>query len=192
MSRELTVVKVGGSLLSDRSRLRAVLAALAEGRDGPCVVVPGGGPFAEAVRISQAAVGFDDALAHRLALDAMGRMAEVLSALEPRLTIAATWDAASAILARGGVPVWDPAALKTGHAEIPETWAVTSDSLAVWLAAQWRARRCVLVKSAIVPVGATPEHLTRLGLVDAAFPAFAGRYAGEIVLRGPSEKRAAA
>ena len=192
MTSHLTVVKIGGSLVSDADRLRAVLSGLAAGKDGPCVVVPGGGAFADAVRASQTALGFDDALAHRLALDAMGRMAEVFRALEPRLHRAATWEDAAVILARGGTPVWDPVALKAGSPDIPETWAVTSDSLAVWLAAQWRARRCVLVKSAIVPVGATPEHLTRLGLVDPAFPAFAARYAGEIVLRGPSEKRAAA
>ncbi|MCJ2080068.1 uridylate kinase [Methylobacterium sp. J-090] len=192
MSPELTVVKVGGSLLSDAGRLRAVLTGLAEGRDGPCVVVPGGGPFADAVRTSQAALGFGDALAHRLALDAMGRMAEIFSAFEPRLRIATTWDAASTIFARGGVPVWDPVALKAGHPDIPETWAVTSDSLAVWFATHRGAPRCVLVKSALVPMGAQPEELARLGLVDAAFPAFAARYSGEIVLRGPSDMREAA
>lgn len=192
MSSELTVVKVGGSLLSDAPRLRGVLVGLAEGRDGPCVVVPGGGPFAEAVRTSQAALGFGDALAHRLALDAMGRVAEIFSEFEPRLRIATTGDAAWAILARGGVPVWDPVILKAGHPDIPETWAVTSDSLAVWLATHWRAPRCVLVKSALVPIGARPEDLARLGLVDAAFPAFAARYAGAIVLRGPSDMRDAA
>ncbi|KQP32977.1 uridylate kinase [Methylobacterium sp. Leaf100] len=192
MSSEVMVVKVGGSLLSDAGRLRAVLAGLAEGRDGPCVVVPGGGPFAEAVRTSQAALGFGDALAHRLALDAMGRMAEIFSAFEPRLAIATTWDAASAILARGGVPVWDPITLKAGHPDIPETWDVTSDSLAVWLATQWNAPRCVLVKSALVPMGASFEDLASLGLVDAAFPAFAARYTGAVVLRGPAETRAAA
>ena len=37
--------------------------------------------------------------------------------------------------------------------------------------------------------GSGPRHTS---LVDPAFPAFAARYAGEIVLRGPSEKRAAA
>jgi aspartokinase-like uncharacterized kinase len=185
MIANLTVVKVGGSLVSEAARLRAVLADLAAGDDGPCVVVPGGGPFADAVRASQATLGFDDALAHRLALDAMGRMAEVFCALEPRLRIAASWDAGSAILAQGGIPVWDPVDLKEGHPDIPETWAVTSDSLALWLATQWRARRCLLVKSIDRPAGAGLPDLARLGLVDAAFADFAGRYPGTIEIRGP-------
>ena len=185
MSRPLTVVKVGGSLVSEADRLRSVLAGLAAGEDGPRVVVPGGGPFADAVRTAQGALGFDDALAHRLALDAMGRMAEIFCALEPRLQRAATRDDATAILARGGTPVWDPILLKAGHPDIPETWAVTSDSLAVWLATQWGAPRCVLVKSADRPPGAGLRDLARLGLVDAAFADFAGRYLGTVEIRGP-------
>ncbi len=69
------VVKVGGSLLADVPRLRDLLAALADGTQGACAIVPGGGPDADAVRAAQAAEGFSDAEAHRRALDAMGRTA---------------------------------------------------------------------------------------------------------------------
>lgn len=180
------VVKLGGSLVADAPRLRAWLAHLADGAAGPCVVVPGGGPLAEAVRTSQAALGFSDALAHRLALDAMGRMAEIFSALEPRLVAARAPEALAALLASGLVPVWDPADLKAGHPDIPETWDVTSDSLALWLAAAIGASRCCLVKSAERPAGTTDwADLAASGLVDAAFPVFAARYAGPIAILGP-------
>ncbi|GJE02407.1 amino acid kinase family protein [Methylobacterium isbiliense] len=170
-----SVVKLGGSLVADAPRLRALLRALAGGAEGPAVIVPGGGGLAEAVRAAQGALGFGDALAHRLALDAMGGMARILQALEPRLSV--TTDPA-AILARGGVPVWDPARLAAGHPAIPETWDVTSDSLALWLSAEIGAARCVLVKSADAG-----------DLVDAAFPHFAARFPGTIVLRGPGGDR---
>ncbi|MGU3360994.1 uridylate kinase [Methylobacterium sp. M6A4_1b] len=200
-----TVVKLGGSLVADAPRLRACLARLAAGVadsctedscvegscikdlcvEGPCVIVPGGGPLAEGVRSAQAALGFSDALAHRLALDAMGRMAEILSALEPRLVPVRDLGAFAGILAAGRVPVWDPVALQAGHPDIPETWAVTSDSLALWLAAEIGAPRCRLVKSVDRPAGADWAALARTGLVDAAFPAFAARYAGRIEILGP-------
>ena len=188
MAAPLTVVKIGGSLLADRQRLRALLAGLAEGQEGRCIVVPGGGPFADAVRAAQVAIGFDDTLAHRLALDAMGRMAEVFAAIEPRLTIARTVEACDA------GTIWDPVALKSGHPDIAETWAVTSDSLALWLATTLRADRCILEKSVDRPAGAGPANLARLGLVDAAFPGFADAYPGAIIIRGPSfaDERAAA
>ena len=74
---------------------------------------------------------------------------------------------------------------------------MTSDSLALWLAARIRARRCVLVKSADATPGRNAAALARLGLVDAAFPAFAARFSGVIDVWGPAgpvavERRAAA
>ncbi len=179
----LTVVKVGGSLLADRDRLRAVLAAGVEA--GPVAVVPGGGPFADAVRRAQASLGFEDGLAHRLALDAMGRMAEIFRALEPRLPVSASLDALAGALRAGRSGIWDPAALKAGHPDIPESWAVTSDSLALWLATRLGAARCILEKSAPAPAGADPAALAACGLVDAAFPRFAAAFPGTILVRGP-------
>ncbi|MFH6783940.1 MULTISPECIES: amino acid kinase family protein [Methylobacterium] len=186
MSHALTVVKVGGSLVADRARLCRVLGALADGADGRVVVVPGGGGLADAVRAAQGALGFPDPLAHRLALDAMAAMARIFAALEPRLGV--TQDPAPA-LAAGAVPVWDPSALKAGRPEIPETWDVTSDSLALWLAAHLGAGACLVVKSVDARPGAGPAELARAGLVDGAFPGFASRFAGRIVLRGPGGDR---
>ncbi len=174
--------KVGGSLLADRARLRAILADCAV---NGAAIVPGGGPFADAVRTAQSALGFDDGLAHRLALDAMGRMAEIFCSLEPRLAVASSLDAVTDALARGRAVVWDPAALKAGCPGIPESWEVTSDSLALWLATRLGAESCILEKSAPVPT-ADPQALAAAGLVDAAFPRFAALYPGEIVVRGPN------
>ncbi|KQT47761.1 uridylate kinase [Methylobacterium sp. Leaf456] len=182
------VVKVGGSLLSDKLRLRALLTDCTTKN---VAIVPGGGPFADAVRTAQAALGFDDALAHRLALDAMGRMAEVFCALEPQLAVAASVEAVASALAYGRCVVWDPAALKAGCPDIPESWAVTSDSLALWLATRLGADRCILEKSAPVPV-ADVQALAAAGLVDAAFPRFAALYPGEITVRGPASTSEAA
>ena len=174
------VVKVGGSLLADGPRLRGVLARLATG--GRCVVVPGGGRDADAVRAAQAREGFSDAEAHRRALGAMGRTAARFVAIEPRLaTSLAPWDEAG----DATTLVWDPALLRGGHPDIPETWDVTSDSLALWLAARIDAPACTLVKSADAPADRDADALSRLGLVDAAFPAFARCFRGAIVIDGP-------
>ena len=183
-----SVVKVGGSLLADPGRLCAVLAGLADGRDGPAVIVPGGGPFADAVRAAQEALGFGDRLAHRLALDAMGRMAEVFRELEPRLCVVRGVEDAAASLASGAA-VWEPVRLRSGHADIAETWNVTSDSLALWLATRLQAARCILIKSVPCPVDADPSTLSRAGLVDGASPQFARDFDGEIVIRGPFDER---
>ncbi|HEV2541727.1 MAG TPA: uridylate kinase [Methylobacterium sp.] len=187
-----TVIKIGGSLVSDGARLRTILADCAD--QASVAVVPGGGPFADAVRTAQAALGFDDGLAHRLALDAMSRMAEVFFAIEPRLAVAVSSEAVAEALAQDRSVIWDPVALKAGHPDIAESWAVTSDSLALWLAGMLGAERCILVKSANIPARTDPASLAQGGLVDAAFPRFAAGYTGAIVIRGPDSscKRPAA
>lgn len=192
MSAALTVVKLGGSLLADPERLRARLRRLASGVEGPCLIVPGGGPFADAVRTAQGALGFDDGLAHRLALDAMGRMAEVFLDLEPGLARCATSLPPPSAGGGNAARVWDPSSLRAGHPDIPESWDVTSDSLALWLARQVGAAGCILVKSLAPPPGTGPAEWARLGLVDAAFPAFAARYRGTIRIEGPAQGRVAA
>lgn len=184
MSGQLSVVKIGGSLLGSR-RLDSILAAIAAARPARIVVVPGGGPFADAVRDAQALAGFGDALAHRLALDAMGHVAEILADRSPALAVARAGEFA-ALHRASRVPVWDPGDLRSGRSGVPETWDVTSDSLAAWVAADVAANRLVLVKSADAPPGASPADLSAAGLVDAAFPVFAARFGGTVAVVGPS------
>jgi hypothetical protein len=65
---------------------------------------------------------------------------------------------------------------------------VTSDSLAAWLGWRLGAARLVLVKSAPAPDPLlSPERLAALGLVDAAFPAYATKAGIPVVYCGPGE-----
>ena len=45
-----------------------------------------------------------------------------------------TEDALRASLAHGRVAVWAPYGLVAGRSDIPQSWTMTSDSLALWLA----------------------------------------------------------
>ena len=183
------VVKIGGSLEADPHRRRALLASLADGALGRCIVVPGGGSFAGAVRAAQAREGFSDAEAHRRALDAMSEAAGIFRAIEPRLVQSLEpWAEAAPAPFR----VWNPRRLRAGHPDIPESWDVTSDSLALWLAGQVGAARCVLVKSRDASPDQDAAALAANGLVDAAFPDFAARYRGRIEIWGPGHKAAIA
>jgi aspartokinase-like uncharacterized kinase len=181
----LAVVKVGGSLEADPHRRRALLTALADGVLGRCIVVPGGGTFAGAVRAAQAREGFSDAEAHRRALDAMSDAAGIFRGIEPRLVQSLEpWAEAAPARAR----VWNPRRLRAGHPDIPETWDVTSDSLALWLARRLRAPRLLLVKSApLPPEPADPVRLAAAGILDPAFPRLAAGYRGTIFCLGRSD-----
>lgn len=163
------VAKIGGSLHGDRPRLADWLAALLADTQRQWLIVPGGGPYADAVRRAQQAEGFDDVEAHRRALQAMARYAQDLARLAPTLVPAQGLAACDAVAA--GRPVlWYPTVEDArAFAGLPADWRVTSDSLAHALARRVRAEAVLLVKSAparIQDVGA----LAADGYVDAHLP----------------------
>jgi hypothetical protein len=166
------VVKLGGShALSDD--LRAWVAALAACA-GRAVVVPGGGPFADAVRAAQPRMGFGDLAAHRMALLAMEQYGYALASLDARLRVADSVESMRCALHADGVPVWLPARMVFDAADVPPSWDVTSDSLAAWLAGKIGAARLMLVKRiALPPHPVRGADLAARGVVDRAFAAFA-------------------
>jgi aspartokinase-like uncharacterized kinase len=153
----------------------------------PVVVVPGGGAFADGVRLAQADMGFSDSLAHRLAIKAMASYGEAMTDLNPHFTLAASEWEFQAAWSRGMTPVWSPLEMVQDRDDIPESWDMTSDSLAAWLAGRLKAR-LVMVKSVEPPAGqVTAEDATRRGITDALFPAFLDKAGVEAVWLGPRD-----
>ncbi len=160
----MRVAKLGGSLAGS-GLLRPWLAALARRPDW--VLVPGGGPFADAVRAAQPRLGFDDATAHHLAMLAMEQYGRALCALQPGLAPAASLDEIRSRLDSGLTPVWVPAPMVLADTGLHPGWDLTSDSLAAWLCGQLGAESLVLVKSCDLPSGRPClETLARDGIVD--------------------------
>jgi 5-(aminomethyl)-3-furanmethanol phosphate kinase len=166
-----TVIKLGGSFAFSPC-LRDWIAAIAACA-GRVVIVPGGGPFADAVRMAQAPMGFDDRAAHRLGLLAMEQYGCAIASLDGRLSLADSLEAICQGLADRKVPVWLPARMALADAVIPASWEVTSDSLAVWLAGKIGAERLLLVKHVVSgeqTMGAA--ELAACDVVDKAFAEF--------------------
>ncbi len=171
-----SVFKIGGSLYGSR-RLPAILRALARAaRRRPLLVVPGGGPFADAVREAWRRHRLSQAGAHRMALLGMDQNGLLLCDLERSATPARTLEEAARALRRGRLPVLLAARLATGAPDLPARWSVTSDSVAAWVAGRARARRLILIKSVGAPRGrageelaASPAALARAGIVDPMF-----------------------
>jgi aspartokinase-like uncharacterized kinase len=169
----LLVLKIGGSCLETGS-LGPILAAVVK-RGRPVIVVPGGGPFADQVRCAQAAHGFSDAVAHRLALLSMHQMAHVFAGLDANLVPAETAEDFAHLLAAGLTPVWMPEGMAAGAPDVPETWNMTSDGLAAWLAVQLGGAEVCLLKTCPVPAGATLATLANAEIVDPEFVAIVAR-----------------
>jgi aspartokinase-like uncharacterized kinase len=182
----MLVVKLGGSLAQSEVLPRWLDACVSAGA-GRIVIVPGGGPWADEVRILQSQLGFDDRRAHRLALRAMEEYGRVLVGMKPGLVPAADVAAIRGALENATVPVWMPHDMVVADASIPESWEVTSDSLAAWLAALLGASELLLVKSLEqVDARASVAEMAARGWVDPGFPRYAsGRF--EVRMLGKSD-----
>jgi len=135
------VVKIGGGLLRG-SGVTTVLEACREvaGMPGPVLVVPGGGPFADAVRAADVQVGLPEPVTHAMALAAMDQFGAILGELLPGVT------RTRELAAPTGLTLLVATAAFDGRPDVPQSWDVTSDSLAVLAAGAIGAREAILLK----------------------------------------------
>ncbi|HET7851577.1 MAG TPA: hypothetical protein VFK91_02370 [Methyloceanibacter sp.] len=183
------VVKLGGSVVRS-PELPGWLDAVAASQL-PIVIVPGGGALADEVRAAQARLGFGDGAAHRMALLAMDQLAWAVAGLRSGFEVGDTEQALRASLDRGHVAVWAPYSLVAGRSDIPQSWAVTSDSLALWLSRRLGAECCYVIKSIKrqrAKLSAT--ELARDGVLDEAFPAMVRDAGFPVFLLGRGDQEA--
>jgi len=154
-------VKVGGGLLARPDSFHAVLQTIAAGAGRQSlVVVPGGGPFADAVREVDRRVGVPDRAAHWMAVLGMDQYAWLIAAcLSGARLVTGPSEIAQASDA-GQLPVLAPYRWLREVDPLPHSWDVTSDSIAAWIAGALGAVRLVLVK---------PPGAAGLDLVDPHF-----------------------
>ena len=181
------VVKVGGSLydLPDlAARLHEWLADEWHGGDG-VLVVPGGGPPADAVREWDRRHGLGEEKAHWLALRALALNAHFLASLLPYACVIVDVNLCEQIWSERRLPILDVHEFARADDQrpgrLPHSWAVTSDALAARVAVVAHARHLVLLKSAPMPTGVDWTEAGRLGLVDALF--------AEVLRDAPAELR---
>ena len=185
------IVKLGGSFAFSAC-LMDWIAAIARCA-GHAVIVPGGGPFADAVRAAQPQMGFDDRAAHRMGLLAMDQYACAIESLHGKLSLADSPDSIRRGLLNNEVPVWLSSRLALGARDIPQSWDVTSDSLAAWLAGKIGAT-CLLLVKHVEPGRGTmrARDLAACGIVDKAFADFLAASGAAAFMLGPAEHSAVA
>jgi aspartokinase-like uncharacterized kinase len=174
---DLVVVKVGGSLYDWpelAARLRSYLAAARVEATSAIriILVPGGGPTADAVLAFDRVHGLGDERAHRLALRAMSLNARFLAALLPEaLIIDDPFTDVPSLAILDVVPFLESDEERHGMT-IPHSWDATSDAIAARVAVAVEASRLVLLKSVTTDAGAeTWYDLTRRNVIDPVFPA---------------------
>lgn len=178
----LRVIKLGGSLLDWPELAVRLRRWLANQPPAANVLIVGGGPLVEGLRSIDRAQRLSASAAHWLAIDAMSLTSRSLCEVLPEASLV---DSLAAIDAGSVKQLLILDVAPTLRAEqgtdtaLPESWDVTSDSIAAHVAHQLQAAELVLLKSSDAPEQGTAEALARAGHVDAYFP----RVAAELTVR---------
>ena len=155
------VIKVGGGLLEHVDRLQRVIDAVSNaGRTVRVVVVPGGGPFADAVRRVDERLVLGDEAAHWMAILGMDQYAYLLASRIASGIVVSSREQIEAAHRCGQTPVLAPSPWLRAADPLPHTWDVTSDSIAAWVAGELGADRLLLIK---------PPGARGCGVVDGYF-----------------------
>jgi len=163
----MRVIKLGGSLFRT-PELRQWLELLdAASKNEVVVIVPGGGPFADEVRHAQRLHHFSDSSAHHMALLAMAQFGLLVADLAPQSHLFYYPEQSADSLAPG-IHVWLPDRQLLHRDDIPHSWDISSDSLALWLSQQLNADELVMIKRSTV-VSSRIQALIQHGVIDKGF-----------------------
>jgi 5-(aminomethyl)-3-furanmethanol phosphate kinase len=139
------ILKIGGSL--GRGDGLPALCAEISSLSGkyPLLIIPGGGEFADCVRQAQQRWGFSEKAAHRMALLAMDQYGYMLQQLIAGSSL--TEDLSLARRSASEKPsIFLPSSLLMRKDPLPNSWQVTSDSIAGWIAHETGCNQLILLK----------------------------------------------
>ncbi|MCX7092360.1 MAG: uridylate kinase [Methylobacter sp.] len=185
----MIIIKLGGSLSRSEALVNCLNAVEKNYPDTPVVIVPGGGAFADQVRLAQQHWRFDDNTAHRMALLAMQQMALLFKGLKPDFAVADSVPAIQALLNSQKTVIWSPDIIELDNAGIPASWDITSDSLAAWLADMLSASELILIKSAAIDAKLSLHQLAEQAIVDKAFCGFVAQAAFKVRVVSAQSRR---
>jgi aspartokinase-like uncharacterized kinase len=170
MSNPVRVVKVGGSLYDMPDLAMRLRDWLDQGQAARTLLIPGGGPMANAVRALDRVHRLGEEASHWLALQALSVNAHMLSRLFPEIPLLPGLPQAAEA---GDRFIIDPLPFFKDDEQHPERfphlWQVTSDSLAVRLAICAAATELILLKSVAWQTADGWANATRAGVVDGFF-----------------------
>ncbi len=169
-----TIIKLGGSLF-DLPDLGTRLEDFLEHHHFPNpIFIPGGGPFADAVRELDHLHHLGDAASHEIGTHTLSLSSRFVASLSVRFVLTALPEEFDRCWTRQSIPIFDAAAMTLNHSPLPSSWDVTSDSIAAWICSLHPKSQLVLVKSVDLPKGLSYRDATQAGLVDQYFPNIAG------------------
>ena len=169
----MRVIKLGGSLLDMPGLAESFSRWMQQQPPMLSLLVVGGGASAEVIRHLDRTHGLGESVAHWLAIRAMQFNTKVIEALLPETSRLASLQELPSYSHDSGVKIVDPWEVlqqeSSGVGVLPESWDVTSDSIAAWIATRTNASELVLLKSTLPTRGAAVQKAITEGYVDHYF-----------------------
>ena len=140
------LLKVGGSLALQTEKLRELCAQLSgHSKNQRLIVVPGGGEFADAVRSVNQRFNLSDKIAHQMAILGMDQYGLLLVNLMPNSLPVNDIKQIQVALDSRKLPVFLPSSFMENEDPLENSWNVTSDAIAVYLASRLFIKKVLLV-----------------------------------------------
>jgi aspartokinase-like uncharacterized kinase len=141
-----TVIKIGGSLALHPEKLKVLCSKLsAESKKHNILVIPGGGEFADVVRIVDKRFSLSDSVSHQMAILGMDQYGFLLSNLIEDSQKVSQPEDVQGVFDLHKLPVFLPSNFMLKNSPLENSWDVTSDSIAVFIANQLHVKKVVLV-----------------------------------------------
>lgn len=161
-----TIVKVGGSLSLYPEKLRTLCVKISEiSKEQKLIVVPGGGEFADVVRCLDKSFHLSDRTSHRMAILGMDQYGMLLSDLMPDSITTNKLEEIKHFFGLNKLPIFLPSNLLLREDPLENSWAVTSDSIAVYIASMLNVTKVLLVTDVDGIFNSDPKTVTGAKLI---------------------------
>lgn len=142
----MIAVKIGGGLAVHPQKLRALCKMISEkSKKQKLVIVPGGGEFADTVRRFDERFAISRPVSHRMAILGMDQYGLLLSDLMPNSRPVYSFEDVEKVSGESKLPVFLPSQLMLNKDPLENSWAVTSDSIAAYIAGELGIGKVLLV-----------------------------------------------
>lgn len=141
------LIKIGGSLYNQPELRTSAVTWAGLATRQRLLFLPGGGPFADQVRLADTRLQLTSDATHWMAVLAMDQYAYLLVDLMPGAKLVYDLKSADQVCAAHQAAILAPSALLRQLDPLPHNWNITSDSIAAWLAQYTGVPLLVLLKS---------------------------------------------